>query len=77
VIAHVETQRTIHLVPVAVSCRALGLSLSWFYKHRGRPATRSQERREELDREIEAVFAENDGKYGSPRVHAELIEREP
>jgi transposase InsO family protein len=77
VIALVETQRTVHLVPVAVSCRALGLSLSWFYKHRGRPATRSQQRREELDREIEAVFTENDGEYGSPRVHAELIEREP
>ena len=73
----VETQRTVHRVPVAVACRALGLSLSWFYKHRGRPPTRSQERREDLDREIGGVFTENDGEYGSPRVHAELIEQEP
>ena len=75
-IALVETQRTVHRVPVAVSCRALGLSESWFYKHHGRPPTRAQERRRELDRAIERVFTENDGEYGSPRVHAELIERE-
>ena len=75
-IALVETQRTVRRVPVAVSCRALGLSESWFYKHHGRPPTRAQERRRELDRAIERVFTENDGEYGSPRVHAELIERE-
>ncbi len=74
--ALMETERTIHGVPVAVSCRALGLSESWFYKHHGRSPTRAQERRGELDIAIGGVFAENDGEYGSPRVHAELVEQE-
>jgi transposase InsO family protein len=73
--AHIETQRTEHNVPHAVSCRALGLSESWFYKHRNRPPTPRQERRDRLDGAITGVFTTNDGEYGSPRVHAELIER--
>jgi putative transposase len=77
VIALVETQRTVHQVPVATSCRALGVSLSWFYKHRGRPRTRREECREALDGAIERVFAANDGEYGSPRVRAELAEENP
>ena len=55
--------------------RALGVSESWFYKHRGRPATPTRQRRDALDAAIVEVFAANDGEYGSPRVHAELIER--
>ncbi len=73
--AHIETQRTDHQIPVAVSCRALGVSESWFYKHHGRPATPTRQRRDSLDAAIAAVFAANDGEYGSPRVHAELIDR--
>jgi putative transposase len=75
VTAHIEAQRTGHQIPVAVSCRALGVSESWFYKHRNRPPTPTQERRDALDAAIAEVFAANDGEYGSPRVHAELIER--
>jgi putative transposase len=75
VIAHIETQRTDYRIPVAVSLRALGVSESWFYKHRGRPATPTRTRRDALDQAITEVFAANDGEYGSPRVHAELIER--
>ena len=74
-IAHVETQRTDHQIPVAVSLRALDCSESWFYKHRGRPPAAMVQRRQALDSAIVAVFAANDGEYGSPRVHAELIER--
>lgn len=65
------------MVPVATSCRALGVSLSWFYKHRGRPLTVREQRRENLDGAIERVFAANDGEYGSPRVRAELAEEDP
>jgi putative transposase len=75
VIVHIESQRTDHQIPVAVSLRALGLSESWFYKHRERPPTMTGQRRDALDRAIVEVFAANDGEYGSPRVHAELIER--
>ncbi|TML64067.1 MAG: IS3 family transposase [Actinobacteria bacterium] len=73
--AHIETQRTDHQIPIATSLRALGVSESWFYKHRGRPATPTRQRRDALDAAIVEVFAANDGEYGSPRVHAELIER--
>jgi putative transposase len=62
-------------IPFAVSCRALGLSQSWFYKHKDRPPTATVARRAALDSAIEVVFGEQDGEYGSPRVHAELLER--
>jgi putative transposase len=73
--AHIETQRTEHNVPIAVSCRALEVSESWFYKHRNRPRTPAQQRRDALDAAIVETFAANDGEYGSPRVHHELVER--
>jgi hypothetical protein len=75
VTAAIETERAVHHIPAATSCRALGASESWFYKHRGRPPTPTQARRAELDAAIREVFEDNDGTYGSPRVHAELIER--
>jgi putative transposase len=73
--AHIETQRTDHQIPIASSCRALGVSESWFYKHHHRPPAPTQERRAALDTAITAVFEANDGEYGSPRVHDELTER--
>ena len=71
----IETQRTGHRVPVAVSCRALGVSVSSFYKHRGQPATPTAQRRADLDTAIREVFTTNDGTYGSPRIYEELVER--
>jgi len=73
--AAIETERTEHGIPAATSCRALGVSESWFYKHRGRAPTPAQARRAELDAAITEVFEANDGTYGSPRVHDELLER--
>jgi len=75
VTAHIAAQRTDHQVPVATSCRALGVSPSWFYKHHHAAPTVTARRRAELDAAVAAVFAAHDGEYGSPRVHAELIER--
>jgi transposase InsO family protein len=75
VTAHIAAQRTDHQVPVATSCRALGVSPSWFYKHHQAEPTDTARRRAELDAAVAAVFAAHDGEYGSPRVHAELIER--
>ena len=60
-IAHIETQRTDHQIPVAVSLRALDLSESWFYKHSGRPPTPTRQRRDALDAAIVDVFTANDG----------------
>lgn len=72
--AHIAAQRTDHGVPVAVACRALGVAVSWFYKHWGRPPSAAEERRCELDAKITASFDANDGEYGSPRIHAELVD---
>jgi putative transposase len=74
VAAVIASQRAGHGVPRAVSCAALGVSRSWFYKWRDRPPTRRQQRRAELDAAIRRVFAGHRGRYGSPRVHAELVD---
>ena len=70
--AHIAAQRTDHAVPHAVSCRALGVAPSTFYKWRDRPPTPAQRRRAELDAEVKACFDASDGTYGSPRVRAAL-----
>jgi transposase InsO family protein len=57
---------------VAVACRALGVSRAWFYKHQdGRLAPRAQ-RREQLKAEVARLFGVHEGKYGSPRITADL-----
>ena len=55
-----------------MSCRALGLSASWFYKWRDRPPTLREDRRAALDAAVRASFEDSDGDYGSPRVLADL-----
>ncbi len=74
VASFVAAQRTDHGVPHVVSCRALGLSASWFYKWRDRPPTPRHKRREALDAAVKASFEASDGTYGSPRVLADLRE---
>ena len=68
----IAAQRTDHGVPHAVSCRALGVPESTFYKHWNRPPTPAQRRRADLDAEVRRVFDGSDGTYGSPRVRAQL-----
>jgi putative transposase len=59
-------------IPVALSCRALGVSRSWFYKHKdGRLPPRAR-RRQRLTAEVARLFGAHDGKYGSPRIAADL-----
>jgi putative transposase len=59
-------------IPVALACRVLGVSRSWFYKHaNGRLSARAQ-RRERLKAEVARLFAGHEGKYGSPRITADL-----
>lgn len=74
-ITRIVTERAEHKIPHAVSCRALGVSESWFYEHRNRPPTRTEQRTDRLDHAVTEVFEAHDGEYGSPRIHAELIER--
>ena len=68
--AHIAAQRTDHGVPHALSCRALGVAASTFYKWHNRPPTPAKRRRAELDVEVRACFDASDGTYGSPRVRA-------
>ena len=59
-------------IPYAVSCRALGVSRAWFYKWKdGRLPPRAA-RRERLKAEVARLFGLHEGKYGSPRITADL-----
>ena len=70
--ALIAAQREDHRIPQAASCRALGVSQSWFYKWRGgRPGPRAQ-RRDRLKAEVARLFKMHEGKYGSPRITADL-----
>lgn len=70
--AFVAAQRTDHGVPHAVTCRALELTESWFYKWRERPPTARQLRRADIDAKVKASFEASGGTYGSPRVWEDL-----
>jgi len=61
-------------IPVAVACRALGVSRAWFYKHKDSRLPPRAQRRERLQAEIARLFTLHEGKYGSPRITADLRE---
>jgi putative transposase len=58
--------------PVAVICRVLEVSPSGYYAWAKRPASARASRDEELGARVRAAHAASKGRYGSPRVHAEL-----
>jgi putative transposase len=72
VAALIAAQRDEHQVPHAVACRALGVSRSWFYKWRGGALGLRAQRRERLAAEVARLFGLHEGKYGSPRITADL-----
>jgi putative transposase len=72
VAAFIASQREAHGVPQAVSCRALGVSQSWFYKWKDGKLPPRAARRERLKAEVARLFAAHKGTYGSPRVTADL-----
>ena len=74
VASFIASQRAEHYVPHAISCRALGLSESWFYKWHDRAPTPRQLRRATLDKAVREAFEASGATYGSPRVRDDLVE---
>ena len=63
-----------HEFPVTRMCRVLAVSTSGYYAWRGRPQSqRAQDNVDLVDR-IKEVHAASRETYGSPRVHAELVQ---
>jgi putative transposase len=72
VAALIAAQRDDHQIPCVVACRALGVSRSWYYKWASGRLPPKAERRERLAAEIQRLFSLHRGKYGSPRITADL-----
>jgi transposase InsO family protein len=72
VAALIAAQRAQNRIPHAVACRALGVSRSWFYKWKGGAPGPQEQRRDRLKSEVARLFALHGGKYGSPRITADL-----
>jgi len=53
-------------------CRALKVSPSGYYAWRDRPPSAQEMANQDLFEKIEAVYHENHGVYGSPRIYREL-----
>ncbi|MFI6451466.1 IS3 family transposase [Streptosporangium amethystogenes] len=78
VAAFIRSQRTEHDIDHITSCRALGVSQSWFYKWKNRigqeACTAREQRRADLAAEITRFFKGSGGTYGSPRITRDLHE---
>jgi len=61
--------------PVALMCRVLQVSRSGYYAWCKRPPAPRTLQDQTLALEVAAIYAESRGRYGSPRIHAELRER--
>jgi putative transposase len=72
VAAFIAAQRADHGVPHAVSCRALDVPGSWFYKWRRGDVSPRRARRDRLKAEVRRLFAVHKGKRGSPMITADL-----
>jgi len=61
--------------PVRLLCATLEVSPAGYYAWRLRPRSARQQRRDTLLGEVRAIHAQFKARYGSPRVHAELVAR--
>jgi hypothetical protein len=68
----IPAQRAQHNVSHVTACRALGVSPAWFYKWRHGDASPRHARRQQLAVKIAQLFAAHRGRYGSPRICADL-----
>jgi putative transposase len=72
VAALIAAQRDERQIPHAVCCRALGVSRSWFCKWNSGALGPRAQRRARLAAEVARLFGLHEGKYGSPRITADL-----
>jgi len=61
--------------PVTLMCKVLQVSSSGYYAWYQRPPSGREMTNQELVRKIKAVYNENLGVYGSPRIYQELKRR--
>ncbi len=61
--------------PVTTLCRVLDVSRSGFYAWRSLKPSVAETRREALTERVAEIHAEVKARYGSPRMHAELVGR--
>jgi hypothetical protein len=68
--AFIQTEKA--CFPVALMCRVLQVSRAGFYAWRTRPTAARTQQDQRLAIAVAAIYAHSRGRYGSPRVHAEL-----
>jgi len=56
-------------------CQVLDVSESGFYAWRKRPTCQRQREDAQIMQEIQQVFSDHQGRYGSPRIHRELYDQ--
>jgi len=61
--------------PVRLLCETLEVSPAGYYAWRQRPRSAQEQRHDTLLVEIRAIHAEVQARYGSPRIHKELVAR--
>jgi putative transposase len=61
--------------PVRLLCETLEVSPAGYYAWRQAPRSAQEQRRDALLVEIRTIHAEVKARYGSPRIHAELVAR--
>ncbi|MBI4519932.1 MAG: IS3 family transposase, partial [Gemmatimonadetes bacterium] len=66
-----ETQREAHALRRL--CALYGVTRAGYYAWRGRPEGAHVEQDRKLGQRIAAIFSTHRGRYGSPRIHRELI----
>ena len=59
--------------PTAWACSALSVSTSGYFAWRDRPPSPRQKKRDQLATALHEIHAQVKQRYGSPRMHAELV----
>ena len=61
---------------LALLCRCMRVTRSGFYGWQGRPASAHAKRDRQLKVLVHASFAASKGRYGSPRIHEDLLQQQ-